>query len=119
MADQDRKQTIFISAAEPSADRHCAALIRTMRQANRNLQFVGIGGPKMAEAGCTLIEDTVGRAAMTYNAFAHVSHYYRLIKQVAKFLATNKPNLVIVCDSPAFNFHIAKAARKSGIKTLF
>ena len=73
----------------------------------------------MAQAGCTLIEDTVGRAVMIYNAFAHVSHYYRLIKQVAKFLAANKPNLVIVCDSPAFNFHIAKAAKKSGIKTLF
>jgi lipid-A-disaccharide synthase len=27
--------------------------------------------------------------------------------------------LVIVCDSPAFNFHIAKAAKKAGIKTLF
>jgi lipid-A-disaccharide synthase len=26
---------------------------------------------------------------------------------------------VIVCDSPAFNFHIAKAAKKAGIKTLF
>ncbi len=119
MTGQGRKQTIFISAAEPSADRHCAALIRTMRQANRDLEFVGIGGPKMAQAGCTLIEDAVGRAAMTYNAFAHISHYYRLIKQVAKFIAANKPNLVIVCDSPAFNFHIAKAAKKSGIKTLF
>jgi lipid-A-disaccharide synthase len=119
MTDQDRKQTIFISAAEPSADRHCAALIRALRQTKRDLEFVGVGGHKMAEAGCALIENNVGRAAMTYNAFAHVSHYYRLIKQVAKFLATNKPNLVIVCDSPAFNFHIAKAAKKSGIKTLF
>ncbi|MGA2322879.1 MAG: lipid-A-disaccharide synthase [Sedimentisphaerales bacterium] len=119
MTDQNRKQTIFISAAEPSADRHCAALIRALRQTKRDLEFVGIGGPKMAEAGCALIENPVGRAAMTYNAFAHVSHYYRLMKQVAKFLATNKPNLVIVCDSPAFNFHIAKAAKKSGIKTLF
>jgi lipid-A-disaccharide synthase len=73
----------------------------------------------MAQAGCSLIENTAGRAAMTYNAFAHVSRYYRLIKHVAKFFAANKPNLVIVCDSPAFNFHIAKAAKKSGIKTLF
>jgi len=119
MTSQDGKETIFISAAEPSADRHCAALIRIMRETNRDLQFVGVGGPKMAEAGCTLIENTVGRAAMTYNAFAHISHYYRLIKRISNFLAANKLNLVIVCDSPAFNFHIAKAAKKSGIKTLF
>jgi lipid-A-disaccharide synthase len=119
MAEQEKKQTIFISAAEPSADRHCAALIRTMRQAKHDLEFVGIGGPKMAEVGCTLIENTVGRAAMTYNAFVHVYSYISLIKRVAKFIAANKPNLVIVCDSPAFNFHVAKAAKKSGIKTLF
>jgi lipid-A-disaccharide synthase len=119
MADQNQKQVIFISAAEPSADRHCASLIRIMRQANRHLEFIGVGGPKMAEAGCTLIENTVDRAAMVYNAFAHVSHYYKLIKKIARFLAANKPKLVIVCDSPAFNFHIAKAAKKSGIKTLF
>jgi lipid-A-disaccharide synthase len=27
--------------------------------------------------------------------------------------------LVIVCDSPSFNFHVAKAAKKAGIRTLF
>ena len=76
----------------------------------------------MADAGCTLInkpQDTVGRAVMAYNAFAHVFHYYRLIKQAARFLASNKIDLVIVCDSPAFNFHVAKYAKKLGIKTLF
>jgi lipid-A-disaccharide synthase len=110
---------VFLSAAEPSADRHCAALIRAIKLQRRDLEFVGIGGPKMAEAGCTLIENTVGRAAMTYNAFAHISHYYRLIKRIESHFIINKPNLVIVCDSPAFNFHVAKAAKKSGIKTLF
>jgi lipid-A-disaccharide synthase len=73
----------------------------------------------MAEAGCNLIENTVGRAVMAYNAFAHVFYYYRLIRQTARFLATNKIDLVIVCDSPAFNFHVANRAKKLGIKTLF
>ena len=119
MTGKEKKQTIFLSAAEPSADRHCAALIRALKQVKRDLEFAGIGGPKMAEAGCTLIENTVGRAAMTYNAFAHVLHYYRLIKQIESHFVINKPSLVIVCDSPAFNFHVAKAAKKSGIKTMF
>ena len=119
MPGQDQKHLVFISAADPSADRHCAGLIKLMRQAKRDIEFVGLGGPKMAEVGCTLIESPVGRSAMTYNSFAHVAYYYRLIKQTAKFLASNKVELVIVCDSPAFNFHIAKAAKKAGIKTLF
>ena len=68
----------------------------------------------MAQAGCKLIENTAGRAVMTYNAFAHVSYFYRLIRRTAKFLAANKIDLVIVCDSPAFNFHVAKHAKKLG-----
>jgi len=113
---------IFLSAAEPSADSHCAGLIRAFRQINPDIEFVGLGGARMAEAGCTLItepENTVGRAAMGHNAFGHVFHFYGLIRQAAKFLAANKVDLVIVCDSPAFNFHVAKAAKKQGIKTLF
>ncbi len=76
----------------------------------------------MAEAGCTLInkpQETVGRAVMTHNAFAHIFHFYGLIRRTAQFLANNKIDLVIVCDSPAFNFHVAKQAKNSGIKTLF
>ncbi len=125
MADKDQKQVIFLSAIEPSADSHCAGLIKILRQKSRlagEIEFSGVGGPKMAEAGCVLInkpQDTVGRAVMGYNAFAHVFHYYGLIKQAARFLASNKIDLVIVCDSPAFNFHVAKHAKKLGIKTLF
>jgi lipid-A-disaccharide synthase len=122
MSAQDRKKVIFLSALEPSADSHCAALIRNLRKVDTGIEFAGLGGPKMKQAGCSLIEEpqsTVKRAVMTYNAFAHVTHFYRLIRQTARFLATNKVDLVIVCDSPAFNFHVAKAAKKLGIKTLF
>jgi len=73
----------------------------------------------MASAGCKLLETTVGRAAMIYKAFSHIAHYYNLIKRINRFLKTNKVDLVVVCDSPSFNFHIAKAAKKVKIKTLF
>jgi len=111
--------TVFLSAAEPSADAHCAGLIRTLRQSACNIEFVGVGGPQMAEAGCKLLEETVGKAVMIYKVIGQIGRYYKLIKRITGFLKNNKPDLVIVCDSPAFNFHIAKAAKKAGIKTLF
>jgi len=110
---------IFISAAEPSADAHCAGLITTLQKSGCDIEFVGVGGPKMAEAGCQLLETTGAKAAMIYNAFSQVGSYIKLIKRLSRFLKTNKIDLVVVCDSPAFNFHIAKAAKKAGIKTLF
>jgi len=119
MPDKNKKYRIFISAAEPSADAHCAGLITALKKSGFDIEFVGVGGPKMAEAGCKLLEATVGKAVMIYKAFSHVGRYYKLIKRLTGFLKTNKVDLVIVCDSPAFNFHIAKAAKKAGIKTVF
>jgi lipid-A-disaccharide synthase len=119
MSKESRKYRVFISAAEPSADAHCAGLIAALKQAGCNIEFVGVGGAKMAEAGCELLETTGEKAAMTYNAFAHIAHYYLLIRRIAGFLQTNRPDLVIVCDSPAFNFHIAKYAKKVGLPTVF
>jgi lipid-A-disaccharide synthase len=119
MPGQKDKYRIFLSAAEPSADAHCAGLIDALAKEGQKIEFVGVGGPKMARAGCTLLESTVGRAAMIYKAFAQVAHFYRLIKLISRFLTANDVDLVVVCDSPSFNFHVAKAAKKAGIKTLF
>ena len=119
MPEKQRTYRIFISAAEPSADAHCAALITTLKQSTYNIEFVGVGGQKMANAGCNLLENTTEKAAMAYNAFGHIGYFYRLIKRISRFLKTTNVDLVILCDSPAFNFHIAKAAKKAKIKTLF
>ena len=119
MPEQKKKYRIFISAAEPSADAHCAGLITALKESGYDIEFVGVGGPKMAEAGCELLEVTSGKAVMIYKAFGHVVHFYRLIKRIKRYLTGNLIELVVVCDSPAFNFHIAKAAKKAGIKTIF
>lgn len=118
MSQAGRKFRVFLSAAEPSGDAHCAALARELG-GQGDIELVGVGGPKMAEAGVELLAQPADRAAMTYKAFAHIKYFHSLIKRVKFYFADNKVDLVIVCDSPAFNFHIAKAAKRSGSKTLF
>ncbi|MHC4068640.1 MAG: lipid-A-disaccharide synthase [Planctomycetota bacterium] len=119
MAEKGRKYKVFLSAAEPSGDAHCAALIRAMKRSDYDIEFIGVGGPQMAAAGCELLESTVNRAVMIYNAFSEVLYFYKLIKRITYYLIINEVDLVILCDSPAFNFHVAKAAKKRNIKTLF
>jgi len=119
MPEPDRTYRVFLSAAEPSADAHCASLINALKQTSLSFEFVGIGGPKMAEAGCELLETTVAKAAMILNTLKHISYYFRLLSRISRYLKSNNIDLVIVCDSPAFNFHVAKAARKARVKTLF
>ncbi len=119
MEQANKKYRIFLSAAEHSADAHCASLIEALQQKQGNIEFVGVGGDKMAGAGCKLLETTVAEAAMAYKAFSKVGKYFKLINKIKRFFKDEKIDLVIVCDSPAFNFHIAKAAKKMGIKTVF
>ena len=119
MSNAKNKFRVFLSAAEPSGDAHCAGLITALKTTGCDIEFVGVGGPKMAEAGCELLESTVGKAAMIYKAFTQVAHYYKLLKRIQRFMAGNKVDLVIVCDSPSFNFHVAKAGKKAGARTLF
>ena len=119
MSNEKNKFRIFLSAAEPSGDAHCAGLITALKGMSSEIEFVGVGGPKMADAGCELLESTAGKAAMIYKAFTQVAHYYKLVKRIERYMASNKVDLVIVCDSPSFNFHVARAGRKAGARTLF
>ena len=119
MQDEAKTYRIFLSAAEPSGDAYCAGLIAALKQKDDDIEFVGVGGPKMEHAGCELLENTVDRAAMIYKAFGHVGYYYAVIRRIRRFLKSNRIDLVVVCDSPSFNFHIAKAAKKVGTRTLF
>ena len=118
------KKKIFISACEPSADLHCGNLITAVNDKvsadnNLDVEFVGLGGPKMAAAGCDLLEDTTSKAAMMYNAFTQIGAYCKRIKRISAYLQKTNIDAVVVCDSPAFNFHIAKAAKKANIPVMF
>jgi len=119
MQDAGKTYRIFLSAAEASGDRLCANLITALKETGYNFEFTGLGGPRMAKAGCQILVDTTQRAAMTYKALNHILFFFGVYKKAQKYLAQAKPDLVIVCDSPSFNFHIANAAARSGIKTLF
>lgn len=111
---------VFISACEHSAEMHCANLIAAVkRHSPAAIEWVGLGGEKMAAAGCTLLANPVQRAAMIYNVLTQLGYYRQLMRKAADYLAQNPVDLVVVCDSPAFNFHIAKAARRRGIPVLF
>ena len=110
---------IFVSAAEPSADSHCAAVIDAIKRTGDNFEFIGVGGAKMAHAGCQLLENTSNKAAMIYRAFTQVFRFIKLLLRIKKYFKHNNIDLVILCDSPAFNFHVAKLAKKYRIKTIF
>lgn len=111
--------TIFITAAEASGDAHAAGLIEAIRRRVVDARFVGIGGPAMASAGCELLAEPVRRAAMTTGALAHLGYFYKLIRQVRRAMDEYAPDVHVPVDSPALNWHLAKAARKRRIPVAY
>ena len=110
---------VFISAAEPSGDRHAASLIREMRRICPELTFLGLAGPAMQAAGCQAIEDLTGRAVMLLGALQLAGHAHRLLGRIHRMLVAHPADLVILVDSPALHLPLAKRAKSAGCPVLY
>jgi lipid-A-disaccharide synthase len=103
---------LVFTAFEPSGDAHAAPIIEILRERVPWLRIYAWGGPRMQEAGATLIENTVGNASMGLGALAHV---LKVRKQVASIRRWSKQYRVlghVAVDSPAANFPICKVMRR-------
>jgi lipid-A-disaccharide synthase len=110
---------VFISVAEVSGDQHAAHLIQSLKQLDPDIIVEGHGGPAMKAAGAKIHRETVGRAVMGLQAFLRVFEMQKLLKWTRTYYRKYQPDLQICIDSPALNFHIAKAATEQGIPVLY
>ncbi len=111
---------IFFSVGEPSGDVHAANLIRQLRRREPNLQAVGYGGPKMAEAGCDLHFDLTQLAVMFLSgAIRNLRTFFKLIANADSYFATHPVDAVVLIDYPGFNWWIARKAKKHNVPVFY
>lgn len=115
-----RPLTIFLSAAEASGDEHAGRLIRSLRRRlGQDVRFVGAAGPNMAAAGCEVLVDLTVHASMLLGPLLRMGYWLRAISRLKRQLADIRPDIHIPVDSPAMNWHLAKAARKAGAMVVY
>ena len=102
----------FLSAAEHSGDALGAALIEALRQEFPTAEFRGIGGAKMAAAGCTLLADPTRNSAMLLGALSQIGFWLKLLKQAEADMRLHRPAVVIPIDSPPVNIRVARIGRR-------
>ena len=109
------KKRVFISVGEISADTYAAELIKKLPE----VEWIGIAGPKMREAGCFAIETIENMSVVGITEV--IPKYFYLKKVLKKSVDTLKNNvdLLIVVDYPGFNLKLLKEAKKLGIKTIY
>ncbi|MBV9234380.1 MAG: lipid-A-disaccharide synthase [Xanthobacteraceae bacterium] len=106
---------LFLIACEESGDRLGGALMRALRSASlRPIEFIGLGGGHMAEQGLTTLFPIDDLAIVGFNAvFARLPLLVRRIHETVDAVLREKPDGLIIIDSPDFTHRVAGRVRKA------
>jgi lipid-A-disaccharide synthase len=111
---------ILISAGEASGDMYGAQLIEALQRQDPALEFFGVGGERMREAGCDTVIDAKELAVVGITEIlSHLPRIYRLFHRLIREADRRRPDLAIVIDSPAFNWRVARQMNKRGIPAVY
>ena len=117
---------ILISAGEASGELYGAKLIEALGQdgARRSpqlaLEFFGVGGERMQQAGCELVViaheiAVVGLAEVV----GHLPRIYQRFRRVVAEAERRRPDAAVLIDFPDFNFRLARELHKRGIPVIY
>jgi len=73
----------------------------------------------MAEAGCEILLDLTAQAQMLGGPILRAWYWYRIVRRLRRAIRDLRPDIHVPVDSPALNWHLAKAARKAGAKVVY
>lgn len=111
---------IFVSAGEPSGDLHGANLVHALRQARSDAEIVGLGGERMAAAGCRLLFPMAELAVMGVGGIVeHVPTFWRILDLAREQFRKSRPDAVVLIDYPGFHWWLAGLAKKHGIPVVY
>lgn len=111
---------IMIVAGEASGDIYGADLVQKALALDAGIDFFGIGGSRMREAGVTTLVDSGDMAVMgLVEVLKHFGVISSAFLKLKKILQHDPPDLLLLIDYPGFNLRLAKAAKKAGVKVLY
>jgi lipid-A-disaccharide synthase len=116
--------TIYFVAGEVSADNHGAALMRSLRELDPGLTFIGRGGSQMQEVagksamgrilGGEQFKNWLGDAAVLglWEVLRKYGYFREQFRETLKEVLESKPDAVVLIDYPGFNLRLARALRR-------
>ena len=111
---------ILISAGEASGEMYGAQLIEALRRRQPALEFFGVGGQRMRDAGCDTVVDAKDLAVVGITEIlSHLPKIYGLFHRLIAEADRRRPDLAIVIDSPAFNWRVARQMKMRGIPVVY
>ena len=111
---------VLIVAGEASGDLHGSNLVRAFREQHPDVQFFGVGGERMRQAGVDVCFDSKRIAVVgATEVLAHLGVILGVLRWIKAALTLVKPDLVILIDFPDFNFRVARAAKAARVPVFY
>ncbi len=118
---------ILIIAGEPSADLHGANLVKAVRNqvvrsggSTGDIEFIGIGGRLMKEAGVNVIYDSDRIAVVGISeVIRHLGMIREAFSTVEAAARDRHVDLAVLIDFPDFNLRLAKKLHAMGVPLLY
>jgi lipid-A-disaccharide synthase len=111
---------LFLVAGEASGDLHGALLASALKKIEPEVDLVGVGGSRMADAGVRLLarSDRLGVTGFL-EVVRHLPRLRRLFASISSALLQERPDAFIPIDYPDFNLRLAARAHKAGIPIVY
>lgn len=112
---------VFLSCAEVSGELHALHFAEALEARAAELgagpvEFMGLGGERLEEAGVRLVGKPVGRAAMGISQTSReISYYLGLLENAARVFREDRPDVCVLIDSPALHVPLARIAKRYGL----
>lgn len=111
---------IMFSAGEASGDMHGASLARAIKEIAPDVELIGMGGTKMAEAGVRIIYDIKNLGFIGVGEIIKkIPFFFNLRTFLVDTMKKEKPDVLVCIDYPGFNMRLIKKAREAGIPVVY
>ena len=108
---------IFIVAGEESGDQLGFKLMQVLRAKAPGAQFFGVGGKAMTQEGLAGLFAMDDIAVMGFlPVFGRLPLLLKRIAQTAEAIVAQKPDALVIIDSPDFTHRVARIVRKADPK---
>ncbi len=110
----------MISCGESSGDLYAGALAVEIRRRQPNAFVFGMGGQRLMAGGGELLVDYRGlHVTGLFEAVRVIPQFLRALGRLTAAARTEKPDAVVLIDSPEINFRLASAVKRLAIPVIY
>ncbi len=110
----------MVIAGEVSGDMHAANLVRAAREKRPDIEWFGIGGPLMREAGVETFHDVSEMAVIGLaEVLKRYGFFKRVFNETVALAKERQPDAVLLVDYPGFNLRLAAKLHALGMPIFY